>query len=94
MVGRLVFDADGEFVGWVSDLWPDDGGGEPELLLVRLMRWARRRYVPLDGAEWVGPAEIRLPWRWDELEDAPDAEDRGWGDPATVAQAHWRMLGD
>jgi hypothetical protein len=94
VVGRRVYDAHGRMVGRVSDLWPSDGGGEPELLLLRLERWARRRYVPVEGTEWTDEEGIQLPWTWLDLDEAPDAEDHRWGDPAHVARAHWLLAGD
>jgi hypothetical protein len=92
-VGRKVIARDGQEVGTASDTWPLDGGGEPELVLVRLGRFGRRRWLALaDVSLLMGDLFAR--WTATEIADAPDAEDHRWGDPALVARAHWLMKGD
>jgi hypothetical protein len=93
--GVDVVDAAGEKVGTVADVWPLDGGGEPELVLVRVgRRFARTRYLPLDGRPTVEDGVLRVPWSRVEIDHAPDAEDQRWGEPAHVAQAFWRDSSD
>ena len=89
-VGRAVVDCAGHPVGKVADTWPTDGGGEPEMLLVKLSHFAMRRYVPISGVERSDDA-LQLPWTKLEIDDAPDAEDIRWGDPGMVARAHWSL---
>jgi hypothetical protein len=92
--GLGVVDAAGEEVGTVADVWPADGGGEPELVLVKVgRRFARERYLPLDRRSEVAEV-LRVPWRRTEIIEAPDAGDRRWGDPALIAQAYWRDASD
>jgi hypothetical protein len=92
--GLGVVDAAGDEVGTVADVWPADGGGEPELVLVKVgRRFARTRYLPLDGRAEVADV-LRVPWTRTEIAEAPDAEDRRWGDPAHVAQSYWRDASD
>jgi uncharacterized protein YrrD len=90
--GVGVVDAAGKEVGTVTDVWPADGGGEPELVLVKVGRRFRRTcYLPLDGRVAVGDDKVlKLPWSRTEIDEAPSAEDHRWGDPAHVARAYWR----
>jgi len=84
-----VVDANGAYVGIAADTWPLDGGGEAELVLVKVgRRFARLRYLPLKRARFDRDV-LRLDATLHEIEDAPSAEDCRWGDPANVARAHW-----
>jgi hypothetical protein len=92
--GRTVVDAAGADIGVVADTWPLDGGGEPELLLLRVgTRFPRLRYLPARRAV-LRDDKLHVPWSKLELDDAPSAEDRRWGDPAQVARAYWVTAGD
>jgi len=93
-VGREVIDSEGQSLGTVADVWPTDGGGEPEMLLVKLGRFARRKYVPIEGTSGGRAEPLQLPFTKLEIDDAPDAEDIRWGDPGMVARAHWRLVAD
>ena len=85
-----VFDADGVLIGKAADTWPLDGGGEAELVLVKVgARFPRMRYLPLKRARFVPSGGLRVNATRLEIEDAPSAEDCRWGDPASVAKAHW-----
>ncbi len=87
--GMQVLDRDGKAIGTVADTWPDDGGGEPELLLVHLGgRFKRPRFVPLAGAR-CEEGKLRLPWTRDGLEDGPRADDHRWGASPDLARAYW-----
>jgi sporulation protein YlmC with PRC-barrel domain len=91
-VGRELIDRDGHLVGKVADTWPTDGGGEPEMLLIKMGQFSLRRYVPIQGVELSDDdRQIRIPWSRLEVDDAPDAEDIRWGDPGAVARAHWML---
>jgi PRC-barrel domain protein len=93
--GCAVVDAHGAEVGTVADVWPQDGGGEPEMVLVNVgRRLSRRRFLPLDGRPTLDGRTLRVPWeRW-QIVDAPDAEDGRWGHPAHLARAFWRDASD
>ena len=94
VVGLEVTDREGAFVGTVRDTYPTDGGGEMQMLLVGVgRRFARNRYVPAHGLK-VEDGKVHLPLGRDEIEDAPSAEDRRWGDPADVARGYWVFAGD
>jgi len=91
--GLDVVGADGRVIGDVADTWPLDGGGEVALLLVRVgSRFRRHRYLPLAAAE-VDGGRLRVPFAAWEIDDAPAADDRRWGDPAHVALAYWSGAG-
>jgi hypothetical protein len=93
--GCKVVDPDGADVGVVSEVWPLDGGGEPELVLVQVgRRFRRERYLPLDGRARVRDGALHVPWRRSEVDHAPRADDRRWGDPAHVARSYWRDADD
>jgi hypothetical protein len=91
LLGRTISDWQGEAVGQVIDTWPFDGGGEPELAVIRLGRLGQRRMVPVEALRFVG-VSLRLPFeRW-QIEDSPRiGEDRHTvdDDPYT-AQSYWR----
>jgi hypothetical protein len=92
--GIEVIDADGRTVGTVADTCPLDGGGEPQLALVRVgSRFSRLRYLPLRAARFED-GRMHLPWKRWQIDDAPSAEDRRWGDPAQIAAAYWVVAGD
>lgn len=89
LMRREVVDLDGRSIGIVHDTWPQDGGGQPEMVLVRVGRpFPRERWLPLERVRPAGDRlQVGLP-RW-QIEDAPSAEDRRWGDPADIARAYW-----
>jgi hypothetical protein len=94
LVGREVVDRDGRTVGAVADTHPRDGGGEPTLVLVHVgPKFPRRRWLPVEGCELVGHAQLRIRWTTDEVEDAPGADDDRWGAAADVAHAYWLLSG-
>lgn len=92
--GLEVLGPDGLTIGTVADTWPLDGGGEPELLLLKVgLRFPRMRYLPARRSE-LRDGRLHVPWTKLELDDAPSAEDRRWGDPADIARAYWIGAGD
>jgi hypothetical protein len=94
VVGREAVDREGVFVGTVRDSVPLDGGGEAEMLLLNVgRRFATRRYVPTRGVR-VEAGRVHLPVLRGEIEDAPNAEDRRWGDPVGVARGYWVFATD
>ena len=70
LMGLGVMDCSGEAIGQVVDTWPDDGGGEVELVVVRLLRFGERRMLPVDGASVVG-RWLQAPYTRTQIEDAP-----------------------
>jgi hypothetical protein len=93
LAGRGIIARDGQELGTVADTWPVDGGGEPELVLIRLGRFGRRRWLALSDISLLAD-RLFVRWTASEIADAPDAEDHRWGDPALVARAHWLTKSD
>ena len=73
LLGFRVLDCHGEEIGRVVDTWPDDGGWEVELVVVRMLRFGERRMLPIDDvAAWGGT--LRAPYTRRQIEDAPAVE--------------------
>jgi len=73
LLGFQVLDCSGEEIGTVVDTWPDDGGWEVELVVVRLHHFGERRMLPIDDVvAWGGV--IRAPYSRLQIEDAPAVE--------------------
>lgn len=72
-MGLGVLDCSGEEIGEVVDTWPDDGGWEVELIVVRMQRFGERRMLPVgDVTVWGG--WLQVPFTKVQIEDAPAPE--------------------
>jgi hypothetical protein len=72
LLGLRVQDCDGEEIGRVVDTWPDDGGWEMVMVIVRLQRFGERRMLPVDAMiAWGGV--LKVPYTRTQIEDAPEA---------------------
>ena len=72
LVGREIHDATGAHLGPVVDTWPWDGGGEPELAVVRLPGpCGGRRLLPVADLWDAGPV-LCTPFARRQVEDAPE----------------------
>jgi hypothetical protein len=91
LLGFRVLDCDGEEIGRVVDTWPDDGGWEVELVVVRLVRFGERRMLPIDEVvAWGGV--LRSPFTRVQIEDAPLVEGgKHRADDPYRALAYWRF---
>jgi hypothetical protein len=91
LLGLTVSDYQGDVLGRVIDTWPFDGGGEPELAVVRMGRLGQRRMVPVDALRLFG-GELRLPYaRWQVEDSPPYGEDRHTiDDDPHCAASYWR----
>lgn len=91
LLGLMVNDCQGEALGQVIDTWPFDGGGEPELALVRMGRLGGRRMVPVDSLELFA-GELHLSYYRFQVEDSPPVgEDRHrLDDDPHSAASYWR----
>lgn len=49
-LGKMVFDANGDKLGMVGEVWLNDSTQEPEWLGVDMMAGAMHHVVPLEGA--------------------------------------------
>ena len=89
LLGLTISDHEGGELGTVVDTWPFDGGGEPELAVLRLGRMGDRRMVPVaDLLRFAG--RLRLPYdRW-QVEDSPAFHEGRYGaDDPYRALSYW-----
>jgi hypothetical protein len=91
LLGHMVSDWQGRVLGNIVDTWPFDGGGEPELAVIRIGRLGQRRMVPVDAMIAIG-GELRLPYERFQIEDSPPfGEDRHTlDDDPHLAMSYWR----
>jgi hypothetical protein len=91
LLGLMVTDWYGEEMGRVIDTWPFDGGGEPELAVIRMGRLGERRMVPIAELQLIGH-QLRLPYLRFQIEDSPPfGEDRHTlVDDPYCAASYWR----
>jgi hypothetical protein len=91
LLGYRVLDCYGDEIGSVVDTWPDDGGWEVELVVIRLQRFGERRMLPVEEVvAWEGV--LRAPYTRMQIEDAPvvDGGVHRAEDPWR-ALAYWRF---
>jgi hypothetical protein len=96
--GRRISDWHGAHVGRVVETWPYDGGGEIEMVVVRMPRLGESRMLPVASLRLDGPDGLATTFsRW-QVEDSPpldegrhalDAEARAvsywsWEEPAAA----------
>ena len=91
LLGHTVRDWRGEVLGRVIDTWPFDGGGEPELAVLRMGRPGQRRMVPV-GELRVVAGQLRVPFeRWQVEDSPPYGENRHTvDDDPHYAASYWR----
>jgi hypothetical protein len=91
LLGYRVLDCHGEEIGRVVDTWPDDGGWEIELVVVRLHRFGERRMLPIEDVVTWGDV-MRAPFSRMQIEDAPRVEGGVHkADDPYRALAYWRF---
>jgi PRC-barrel domain len=89
LLGLRVQDCHGEDVGRVVDTWPDDGGWEVDLVVVRLQRFGERRMLPAGEVHRVGRV-LRASYSRVQIQDAPEVEGGRHGtDDPWKAMAYW-----
>jgi hypothetical protein len=106
LLGQRVADPYGAVVGTVVDTWPFDGGGEVELVVIRLGRLGERRVLPVGTLHADGHG-LRTPYAFWQVEDSPALEDGRhavdaferamsywmWEEPAVTLRARWPSSG-
>jgi hypothetical protein len=89
LLGLRMQDCHGQDVGHVVDTWPQDGGWEIELVVVRLPRFGERRMLPIDQVFPEGDC-LRTAFSRRQIEDAPQMEGgRNGADDPYRAKAYW-----
>jgi hypothetical protein len=90
LLGLRVQDCSGEEIGQVVDTWPEDGGWEVEMVVVRLSRFGERRMLPADVVTVCGHV-LAAPYTRRQIEDAPlTGEGVHRADDPYRAMAYWR----
>src|SRR4051794_32319152 len=70
LLGLQVQDCNGEEIGQVVDTWPEDGGWEIVMVVVRLSRFGERRMLPADSATAFGYG-LATPYTRTQIGDSP-----------------------
>jgi hypothetical protein len=90
LLGLRVQDCNGEEIGQVVDTWPEDGGWELDMVVVRLARFGERRMLPADAVT-VWADVLVAPYTRMQVEDAPvTGEGVHRADDPYRAMAYWR----
>jgi hypothetical protein len=90
LLGLQVHDCNGEEIGQVVDTWPEDGGWELEMVVLRLSRFGERRMLPADSVTVQGHVLVALYTRM-QVEDSPvTGEGVHRADDPYRALAYWR----
>lgn len=90
LLGMEIADCEGATLGHVVDTYPFDGGGELELVILRMRRFGERRMIPI---EELRPEFGRLvvPFSRRQVEDSPAlSTDRHAEDDPYRARTYWR----
>jgi sporulation protein YlmC with PRC-barrel domain len=73
IIDATVYDAQGEQIGTVGDVYVDDDTGQPVWLLIDTGFFGRGLHVPAQGAE-LHEEGYRLPYTTDVLRAAPEVD--------------------
>jgi hypothetical protein len=91
LLGFRVVDCEGKEVGRVVDTWPDDGGWDVELVVLRLPRFGERRMLPA-AAVVLRAGVLHAPYTRAQVEDSPAVEGgRYRADEPYRALGYWRF---
>jgi hypothetical protein len=90
LLGLRVLDCNGDEIGQIVNTWPDDGGWEIEMVVVRLARFGERRMLPAEAVTlWDGV--LVVPYTRMQVEDGPvTGEGVHRADDPYRAMAYWR----
>jgi PRC-barrel domain protein len=90
LLGLRVQDCNGQDIGQVVDTWPEDGGWELDMVVVRLARFGERRMLPAESVTLWGHVLV-APYTRMQVEDAPvTGEGVHRADDPYRAMAYWR----
>ena len=77
-IGRDAYDADGDKVGEITDIYYDDATGRPEWVAVKTGLFGMKRtFVPIHGSQPYGEGDLRLAFDKDMIKDAPRVDPEG-----------------
>jgi hypothetical protein len=90
LLGLEIADAEGASLGHVVDTYPFDGGGELELIVLRMRRFGERRMLPIEELR-VDQGRLVAPYTRMQVEDSPAlSTGRHSEDDPYRAKAYWR----
>jgi hypothetical protein len=90
LLGLEIADAEGAPLGHVVDTYPFDGGGELELIVLRMRRFGERRMLPIEELR-VDHGRLVAPYSRMQVEDSPAlSAGRHAEDDPYRAKAYWR----
>ena len=83
-IGRDAYDADGDKVGEITDIYYDDATGRPEWVAVKTGLFGMKRtFVPIHGSQLHGEGDdLQLAFHKDMIKDAPRVDPEGHLSPA------------
>jgi hypothetical protein len=70
LLGLEVADVNGRTLGQVVDTYPFDGGGELEMVVLRLRRFGERRMLPASELR-LDDGRLIVPFSQHQVEDSP-----------------------
>jgi hypothetical protein len=70
LLGIAVADSSGSVLGSVVDTYPFDGGGELEMVVLRLRRFGERRFLPVSEMR-LKDGRLYAPYSKRQIEDSP-----------------------
>jgi hypothetical protein len=89
LLGLEVADANGAPLGQVVDTYPLDGGGDLELVVLRLRRFGERRMLPVTELR-VDGSRLIAPFTRAQIEDSPPlSTGRHAADDPWRAKTYW-----
>jgi hypothetical protein len=89
LLGLDVTDATGRSLGQVVDTYPFDGGGELEMVVLRLRRFGERRMLPVSELR-IDDGRLHAPYSRMQIEDSPGlSSGRHADDDPWRAKTYW-----
>lgn len=84
-------DGAGRFLGTIEDTYPFDGGGEVELVVLRLPGFVGKRMLRAEDVHFDADGLFTRFLRW-QVEDSPTLGNRRYSDEDPWrAASHWRL---
>ena len=88
LLGLDVTDAHGTSLGQVVDTYPFDGGGELEMIVLRLRRFGERRMLPVSELR-LDEGRLVAPFTRRQIEDSPVLDGRRIEDDPWRSKSYW-----
>ena len=88
LLGLDVADASGKALGRVVDTYPFDGGGELEMVVLRLRRFGERRMQPISELR-LEDGRLVAPFSRRQIEDSPILDGRRTDEDPWRSKSYW-----